>query len=36
MWEARMDGAESRFWGMALNSDGKSFVGQSLTGVAKP
>jgi hypothetical protein len=35
MWDAPMDGAESRLWGVAHNTDGGSFWG-SLTGVAEP
>jgi hypothetical protein len=31
-----MEGAESRLWGEVLNSEATSYVGWSLTGLAKP
>jgi hypothetical protein len=33
---APMDGAESGLWGMALKSEGESFVGRNQMGVAEP
>lgn len=35
-WDGCMEGAESCLWGMALNSEGESFVGPIKTGVLEP